>query len=229
MLVNKASYFFNSDVLDGVGKEELNFMASVAERVRISRRSSIWNPGEAADAIYFIRTGVAKVSRALGEGREFNLGFRTKGDLIGEECVLGATARHTSAVAYMDIDAYRIPGPEFQRVMSRSQRLTQRVGMLAQQRRRELEQKVGVLLFKTAHARLASMLIELSDTFGVRDGRGTIVNLKLTHKEMAGLIGSTRETVSFAILDLRKSGLLATEGKRVILLDEPALRQLMAA
>jgi CRP/FNR family transcriptional regulator len=73
------------------------------------------------------------------------------------------------------------------------------------------------------------MLIELSDTFGVRDGRGTIVNLKLTHKEMAGLIGSTRETVSFAILDLRKSGLLATEGKRVILLDEPALRELMAA
>ena len=53
-----------------------------------------------------------------------------------------------------------------------------------------------------------------------------IVNLKLTHKEIASLIGATRETVSFAILDLRKDGLILTEGKRVILLDEARLKTL---
>ena len=63
------------------------------------------------------------------------------------------------------------------------------------------------------------------DDFGVRDARGTI-NLKLTHREMAYLIGATRETVSFAILDLRKSKLLLTEGRRVILLDLAALKHL---
>jgi CRP-like cAMP-binding protein len=50
--------------------------------------------------------------------------------------------------------------------------------------------------------------------------------LKLTHKELAGLIGATRETVSFAIVDLRRRGLVVTEGKRVVLLDAAALRQL---
>ena len=86
-----------------------------------------------------------------------------------------------------------------------------------------------MLLFKTAHARIASLLLDLAKTFGVRDSRGTIVNLKLTHKELAAMIGATRETVSFAIVALRKQGIVETEGKRVILLDESKLRGLMAA
>ena len=54
------------------------------------------------------------------------------------------------------------------------------------------------------HYQLASLLLELTEDFGVRDSRGVIINLKLTHKEMAALIGATRETVSFAILEDRK-------------------------
>jgi CRP/FNR family transcriptional regulator len=63
----------------------------------------------------------------------------------------------------------------------------------------------------------------LAPEFGVRDSRGVIVNLKLTHREMASLIGATRETVSFAILDMRRDGLIQTESKRVIIADEEAL------
>ncbi|MCA9299295.1 MAG: winged helix-turn-helix domain-containing protein [Phycisphaerales bacterium] len=53
-----------------------------------------------------------------------------------------------------------------------------------------------------------------------------MVNLRLTHKEMAAWIGATRETVSFAVTDLRREGLIETEGKRVVLLDRPALTRL---
>ena len=85
---------------------------------------------------------------------------------------------------------------------------------------------VESLIFKTAHARLADLFLRLSAQFGVRDARGVIVNIRLTHKEMAALIGASRETVSFAILDLRKEGLILTEDKRVVILDERALEQL---
>ena len=85
------------------------------------------------------------------------------------------------------------------------------------------------LLFRSAHSRLASLFLELSKTFGVRDSRGVIINLKLTHKEIASLIGATRETVSFAMIDLRKDQLIESEGKRVILIDEPGLIRLRDA
>ena len=100
---------------------------------------------------------------------------------------------------------------------------------LVGERRQKLENRVESLLFKSAHSRLAALFLDLGDSFGVRDSRGRIVNLKLTHKEIASLIGATRETVSFAILDLRKDELIQTEGKRVILLDETKLRALRDA
>ena len=96
-------------------------------------------------------------------------------------------------------------------------------------KRRLVENRIGSLLFKTAHSRLANLFLDLAEDFGVRDSRGVIVNIKLTHKEMASLIGATRETVSFAILDLRKSGLILTESKRVIILDEDGLKELVGS
>jgi CRP/FNR family transcriptional regulator len=113
--------------------------------------------------------------------------------------------------------------------MMRHAPLAMRMIRLVGERRQRLENRVESLLFKSAHARLAALFLELGDTFGVRDSRGRIVNLKLTHKEIASLIGATRETVSFAILDLRKDGLVLTEGKRVILVDEARMRSLRDA
>jgi CRP/FNR family transcriptional regulator len=65
--------------------------------------------------------------------------------------------------------------------------------------------------------------LELSDTFGVRDSRGVILNLRLTHRDLASLVGINRETASFAILELRAEGLVQSEGKRLVLLDPEAL------
>src|SRR5690606_28387370 len=121
-----------------------------------------------------------------------------------------------------------VPRDDFLKLVLQYPQLALRMTRLISERRRRLENRVGGLLFKTAHARLASLFLDLAEDFGVRDSRGVIVNLKLTHKEMASLIGATRETVSFAILDLRRDELILTESKRVVIVDEPGLRRLIA-
>jgi CRP/FNR family transcriptional regulator len=70
------------------------------------------------------------------------------------------------------------------------------------------------------------LFLDLADRFGVRDSRGVIVDVRLTHREMASLIGATRETVSVAIVELRNAGHIATEARRVIVVDERALREI---
>ena len=53
-----------------------------------------------------------------------------------------------------------------------------------------------------------------------------VVGLKITHQEMANLIGSTRETVSLTLSQFKRKGLIQTEGRRVILADHEGLRAL---
>ena len=71
-------------------------------------------------------------------------------------------------------------------------------------RRRELENKVEALVFRDVSSKLAELLVKLAGEYGVDDARGTLVALKITHQELANLIGSTRETVSLTLSQFKR-------------------------
>jgi CRP-like cAMP-binding protein len=93
-------------------------------------------------------------------------------------------------------------------------------------RRRELETKVEQLVFKDVGSKLAELLLRLGSEHGLEHKRGLVLGLKITHQEMANLIGSTRETVSLTLSHFKRNGLIQTEGRKVILVDREALRSL---
>jgi CRP/FNR family transcriptional regulator len=138
---------------------------------------------------------------------------------------LGEAVVDVDASAWEDTNLITIPTPALLDLFRVHPELLVRALAHQSERKRTLERRVKNLLFYSVHARLALILLELALGFGVRDSRGTIVNLRLTHRELASIIGATRETVSFAVLDLRRHGLILSEGKRIILLDVPGLRR----
>jgi CRP/FNR family cyclic AMP-dependent transcriptional regulator len=226
LLTKRASFIRANEVLRRLRPEDAEKLARSSDVVRLPRRSAVWMPGQTDERVYLVRSGVVKVHQTLDGGRELTLGFYAKGDLLGEEALLVGGPRTTRADAYLPSELYALPVAELR---TYEDQLGSGLARMVSSRRARMERRLGVLLFKNAHARLASLLLELADEFGVRDSRGTIVNLKLTHKELAGLIGATRETVSFAIVDLRREGMVLTEGKRVVLLEPARLRALVGA
>lgn len=226
---NKAWFFRNNPLVTGLPEAEIDWLEQRTEVINLRRKQSVWMVGDDADKVFWVRSGIVKVSRVTEEGRELTLNFFTKDDLFGEEATFAASRREIAAEAYEDSTLYAMSRDDFAALLGRNADLAVRAARLVGNRRQRLERRVGDLLFKTAHARLARLFLDLTEDFGVRDSRGIIVNLKLTHREMAALIGATRETVSFAILDLRKDNLIQTESKRVIILDEDRLRDLAAS
>ena len=219
----KAWFIRQTPMLADLSDREHDLLDQVSESVDLRRKARVWEPGDPSGSIYVLRAGIVKLSKVNDEGRELTLGFHTKDALVGELGIVNDSPHDTTCEAYEDTQILAIPKDDFVKVMMRHPPLAMRMIRLVGERRQKLENRVESLLFKSAHARLAALFLDLGDNFGVRDSRGRIVNLKLTHKEIANLIGATRETVSFAILDLRRDGLVQTEGKRVILVDEPGL------
>jgi CRP-like cAMP-binding protein len=226
MLKTKSWFIRQTPLFADLPERELELLDQVSENVELRRRHNVWEPGWPSQVLYLVRGGIVKVSKITDEGRELTLHFFTRDQLFGEFSLVSDTPHDSIAEAYEDTLLLRIPRDDFQKIMMRNAMLAMRVLKLMGERRQRLEQRVENLLFRSAHSRLASLFLELSVSFGVRDSRGVIVNLKLTHKEIASLIGATRETVSFAILDLRRDQLIQTEGKRIILVDEAGLRKL---
>ena len=73
-------------------------------------------------------------------------------------------------------------------------------------------------------AKLAALLLELGSEYGIDTDEGTQIGLKITHQEMANLIGSTRETISLTLAQFKKKGLLNINGRTVVLIDEDGLK-----
>lgn len=226
MLKPKGWFIRQNPLFSDIPDRDIEMLEQVAETVEVRRRNTVWEPGDPSNTIYVLRSGIIKVSKVSEEGRELTLHFFTRDNLFGELSLVSDQPHDTVAEAFEDSHLLAFSKDDFTRVMMRTPTLAMRMIKLVGERRRKLEDRVENLLFKSAHSRLAGLFMELAANFGVRDSRGIIVNLKLTHKEIASLIGATRETVSFAILDMRKDGLVMTEGKRVILLDEARLKAL---
>jgi CRP-like cAMP-binding protein len=225
----KATYFRSNPLLVDVAMHDLDRLTTHSEVIRVPRKSAVWTPASKPKRVYWMRSGVVKVVGQLHGKREITLRFHMKGDVFGEASLFERGARATRAEAQADAVVIATPAAEVRALARRNGAFALRLAAILSGRASRLEARLGGVTILSAPARLAALFLELAEDFGVRDSRGVIVNLRLTHKEMASLIGVTRETVSFCVLDMRKKGLIQTEGKRVVLLNVKQLAKMVTS
>jgi CRP/FNR family cyclic AMP-dependent transcriptional regulator len=77
--------------------------------------------------------------------------------------------------------------------------------------------RLEILLYRQVKVRLAALLLDLSRNYGKKTRQGVLINITIPHHELARFIGSTRETVSATISELKKEKLIIGSGRRFIL------------
>ena len=227
----KASFLHGSAALDRVGADVLHRIVVRAAQVRVDRRGALWSHGDPVTHVYWIRTGVICERIPLPRGRELVLAFRGRGEVVGEVGALEAAVRGeavhgTTAEVHEETTLYSLPVAELATLLTTDPSLAVGLAIVTTDRRKRLEERLATVLFRSAQARMAAVLLDLAASFGIRDSRGVIVNLKLTHRDLAGLAGASRETASVALLEWRRDGLVLVEGKRVVVLDVERLSAL---
>jgi CRP-like cAMP-binding protein len=201
-------------------------LSETVELREVRRRQVIYLPGDPGASVFFVNGGRVKISKVTRDGKELTLAYRGPGEIFGELCMLEGGPREEMAEAMENAMITELTRDEFEKIVQQNGMLGYRLTKAMLQRRREVENKVEQLLFKDVNAKLAELLLRLGNEYGVQSGRGTLVALKITHQEMANLIGSTRETVSLTLSMFKKKGLIQTDGRKVIISDREGLRAL---
>ncbi len=210
-----------------MSQEELSSLAALATLQEVRRRRVIFLPGDPGTSVFFVNGGRVKISRVTRDGKELTLAYRGPGEIFGELCLVDGGPRAEMAEAMENALVSEIPRAEFERLLETHPRMGLRLVKTLCERRRELENTVEKLVFHDVNAKLAELLLQLADDYGVDDARGTLVAVKITHQEMANLIGSTRETVSLTLSQFKRKKLIATEGRKIILSDREGLKALV--
>jgi CRP-like cAMP-binding protein len=189
-------------------------------------RQVIYLPGDRAQGVHFLSSGRIKISKVTRDGKELTLAYRSEGDFFGEPCLLDGGPREEMAEAMDASVTVEIPRDLLDNLLKQDGSAAYKFARALIARRKDLETRVEQLIFKDVGAKLAELLLNLGQEHGISDERGLIVGLKITHQEMANLIGSTRETVSLTLSQFKRKGLIQTEGRRVILADQEGLKAL---
>jgi CRP/FNR family transcriptional regulator, cyclic AMP receptor protein len=177
-------------------------------------RSLVFAQGDSARYLYVISDGRVKLTRLTEDGREIAVGFFGTNELVGEDVLLGnETFRSTSARCMEDSVVCAIRADEFREITDSCPQIVMNVARhFAEQRDAALasiEDLAGLQVSK----RLVRALQRLAVKYGTDLERGRLIDVRLTHAEMATLIGSTRETVSLEVNNLVRSGQLAMRGR----------------
>ncbi|MFY0534965.1 Crp/Fnr family transcriptional regulator [Nannocystis pusilla] len=183
-------------------------------------------PGDPGEHVFFLQGGRVKCSKVSRDGKELTLDYHGPGAFFGELCVFAGAPREEMAEAMKNAIVALLPREPLRDLIFADSVLAFRFAQVLAQRRRSAETRLEHFVFRDVHAKLAALLLELGREYGHETEDGIKVDLKITHQEMANLIGSTRETISLALASFRKRNLVHLLGRTVVLVDREGLAAL---
>jgi len=107
---------------------------------------------------------------------------------------------------------------DFQHLLMSNEKVVRQIIQVLCARLRQVWSQVQELSHSSADDRIRAGILQLSRKHGVQDARGIIINLKITHQELAELVGTSRETVTRCLARLQRRGIIQLEHRRIILL-----------
>ena len=146
--------------------------------------------------LYFVYSGKVKVIQLSSEGQERIVAIRKRGEFFGEMAILDGMTAPATVVAMEETSVGFISAGDFQNHLLQNRKVLMEIISMLCSRLREAWLMLKVLSFASAEQRIRVVLKNVGDQFGVKDQRGTIVNLRLKHKDIAELAATARETVT---------------------------------
>ena len=190
-----------------------------------ARRKVIYQTSSERDAVYGLVAGHIKLLHDDQQmQRRALLDILPPGTIFGEDALYASGERDRTAMAYDAVTVVRIAKADFQRLLIEYPSLHGYLLSMLGERLARAERHVINLALDGIAGRLAKLLVGMAERYGTKQESGeVIINLKLPHREIADLVGSTRESVTMHLNDLRRQQLIDFSDRRIVILNLASL------
>jgi CRP/FNR family transcriptional regulator, cyclic AMP receptor protein len=213
-------YFESVNLYHILCPHKVRVMGERHQFLQFKKDQFIYFPEQAADNIYMISEGRVKIGHYLDDGKEVVKSILTKGEIFGELALAGEERRSDYAQA-MDSNTTVCPlGIEdLKNLMFEDKELSFKLLKLVGLRLMKLERKLELLVFKDARTRVIEFLKDAAAWKGKKVGFETMIPTKLTHKDIAALTGTSRQTVTTILNELKEQNLINFDRKKILIRD----------
>lgn len=180
--------------------------------VQVKAKSAFFTQGGAADCVYYLQSGRAKLTVVSKRGKEATITLINAGEFIGEEAIAGAVGlRMATATAITSCSAMKIERAEMIRVLQEEHAFSDVFMKFLLARSMRTQADLVDQLFNSSEKRLARILLLMAE-FGKAGEPETLIPA-ITQETLAEMIGTTRSRVSFFMNRFRKLGFIEYNGR----------------
>lgn len=210
-------YIRHCSLFQRLTAEQLGRLERQARMREFARNSAIYLPSDVADGAFLLGRGRVRICSNTADGKQAILAFIDPGELFGELSLVQGGEREERAEAALDSTVILLPGDELRRLMEDSSSLSLGITKLIGLRRKRIERRLRNLLYRSNRDRIGHLLLELTEQYGRHTDEGVLLDIRLSHQELASIIGVTRETVTTLLGEMQLDGLLRVSRQRVVI------------
>lgn len=219
----KIQFLRRVPIFQALNEDSLQRIAAIMLEKSYSRKSIIFHEGDYGDTLYIIKMGRVKIAKVAIDGREKTLTILQPGDFFGEMAIFDNLPRSATAEAIdQEVRLFGINKKDFERLIHENPSISLRIMKDLTRRIRQINQQVEDLAFKDVHGRVSSTLFQLLETEEKIRGQD-LSHLRMTHQDLANMVGSSRETVTRALNRLQSEGIIAISHQQIEIIDREYL------
>jgi CRP-like cAMP-binding protein len=220
---NPATDRFKEQMRNSLQNETRNSSA-----INIAKHSNVYTVGDEVELVYFIESGEVKLVMLSSEGKECTLAIHSSGDIFGELCLSGLAGRLETATAMEDTVLKQIPCARFLDRLTRDSLLEGFIKYLTV-RVADQQEVIANLVTVDSEQRLGKTLLQLARKLGKKDPRSIRIALRISHEELASMVGTTRPRISVFMQRFRNLGLIETSAEHHLIIKENKLTSYLAS
>lgn len=183
----------------------------------------IFREEETGGYMYIVMAGKVKVTKSTSSGKESLLAIHQPGDFFGEMSLLDGQTTSATVSAMEDCKILSISKADFHHFLMKNEKVVHQIIQVLCGRLRSVLTLIQILSYDSADTKIRIGIQQLAKKHGLPDARGVLINLKITHEELAEMVGTSRETVTRTLTRLQKKGILKMDQRRIILTDPSRL------
>ena len=216
----------DSDVFGALADDELDRLVAYGRRIRHPAGRVIFQKGDPGDSLMVVLSGRIKIGTLSPDGREAVLGFIEPCRSFGEIALLDGKPRSADATAVTPVELFVLHRADVMSFIERHPGIALRIiGMLCAKLRRTTEMVEDHVL-RQMEGRIARALLRLADDYGRPCAEGVRIELRLSQRELGGIVGLARENVNRQLATWRGRGFLTIDRGTITLRDLAALRRI---
>jgi CRP/FNR family transcriptional regulator len=213
------------DIFEPLSPEEIERLNGQLPDRHLEQGEMFYTPEKRSETLFMLQKGKIRIFRTTPDGRELTLAIVESGTIFGEMALTGQRLEGAYAQAMEPSEVSTMAREDLERLVVQKPEVGLKIMHLLSERLRRYETRLEDITMKDVHARLASIIVMLVESEGVRTGTGYRIPAHYTHQRLGTMIGTNREVVTRAFGVLQDEGVVELRRRLIYVRDLQALKR----